>query len=48
MNFIREKKIFCGDYLEVDIIPGSRDGKVNVGNRSKKKKLSAPKQKKIE
>ncbi len=45
-NFIREKKIYCGDYLEVDIIPMS-ESRLQKGKRSKKVKVSAPKQKNI-
>lgn len=47
MNFIKEKKIYCGNYLEVDIIPRSRYEKAPEGTRNKKKKLSAPKQKRL-
>lgn len=47
-NFIREKKIYCGDkYLEVDIIPRTEDKRVRRGKRSKKKVLTAPKQKRL-
>lgn len=47
-NFIREKKIYCGEnYLEVDIIPKSEDKRLRRGKRSKKKQLSAPKQKRL-
>lgn len=46
-NFIREKKIYCGDYLEVDIIPKTIDKRTQKGKRSKKKKVSAPKQKRL-
>lgn len=46
-NFIREKKIYCGEgYLEVDIIPRSEEKRTR-GKRSKKKQLSAPKQKRL-
>jgi len=45
-NFIREKKIYCGDYLEVDIIPMS-ESRIRKGHRSKKAKVSAPKQKNL-
>lgn len=46
-NYIREKKIYCGEnYLEVDII--SRiENKIKPGKRSKKEKVSAPKQKRL-
>lgn len=47
MKYIREKKIYCGDYLEVDIIPRARTEIVQKGKRHKKKKLSAPKQKNL-
>ena len=47
-NFIREKKIFCGkSNLEVDIFPMTEDKRVRKGKRSKKKKLSAPKQRNL-
>lgn len=46
-NFIREKKIYCGDYLEVDIIPKTIDERVRKGKRNTKKKISAPKQKRL-
>lgn len=46
-NFIREKKIYCGEYLEVDIIPRSRTERIPKGKRSKKEKVSAPKQKRL-
>jgi len=46
--FIREKKIYCGeDYLEVDIIPRVEDEKMPRGKRSRKKRISAPKQKRL-
>lgn len=45
-TFIREKKIYCGNYLEVDIIPKAIDEKIK-GKRNKKRKVSAPKQKKL-
>lgn len=47
-NFIREKKIFCGeDYLEVDIIPKAASERTRKGKRSKKVKLSVPKQRNL-
>lgn len=47
-NFIREKKIYCGkNFLEVDIIPRSEGKERSPGNRSKKEKVSAPKQKNL-
>lgn len=49
-NFMREKKIYCGEkYLEVDIFPYSENQKeVNRrGKRAKKEKVSAPKQKNL-
>lgn len=47
-NFIREKKIYCGDnFLEVDIIPKLGLRKIKPGTRSKKIKVTAPKQKKL-
>lgn len=46
--FIREKKIYCGkEYLEVDIIPRVEDEKAPKGKRNKKKRISAPKQKRL-
>ena len=42
-NFIREKKIYCGNYLEIDIIPMS-ESRLKKGKRSKKKKVSSKKQ----
>lgn len=46
MSFIREKKITCGDYMEVDIIPRtvSADRVAKRGTRSKKERVSQPKQ----
>ncbi len=47
-NFVREKKIYCGvDYLEVDIIPRTEEKERSPGKRSKKEKISAPKQKNL-
>ena len=47
-NFIREKKIYCGtEYLEVDIIPRTELVDMGARRRSKKKKVSAPKQKNL-
>lgn len=47
-NFVREKKIYCGDkYLEVDIIPRTEAEKPRKGIRSKKKQESMPKQKNL-
>ena len=47
-NFIREKKIYCGDkYLEIDIIPRAESEKVKTGIRSKKVQESMPKQKNL-
>ena len=47
-SFIREKKIYCGDkYLEVDIYPRTEDKRTRKGTRSKKRVLSAPKQKRL-
>lgn len=46
-NFIREKKIYCGDYLEVDIVPRTESEKSQRGKRSRKKKVSAPKQRNL-
>lgn len=44
-NFVREKKIYCGEkYLEVDIFNYS---KIPNGKRSKKIKLSPPKQRNL-
>jgi hypothetical protein len=46
---IREKKIYCGDFLEVDIYPYTETpGKRNKKRkRAKKKKLSPPKQRNL-
>lgn len=46
---IREKKIYCGDFLEVDLIPYTETpGKRNKKRkRAKKKKLSPPKQRNL-
>ena len=47
-SFIREKKIYCGKgYLEVDIIPRTENKNRIPGKRSKKQKVSAPKQKNL-
>lgn len=47
-NFIREKKIYCGDkYLEIDIIPRAESEKAKTGIRSKKVQESMPKQKNL-
>lgn len=48
-NFIREKKVYCGSqYLEIDIIPRTESEDVKPpGTRSKKEKISAPKQKNL-
>lgn len=45
-RFMREKKIYCGEYLEVDIIP-KKDKRKHKGKRSTKKKISVPKQKNL-
>ncbi|OOM80480.1 hypothetical protein CLPUN_13280 [Clostridium puniceum] len=45
-SFIREKKIFCNEYLEVDIYRSTEEQN-KKGKRSKKKKVSAPKQKNL-
>lgn len=48
IHHIREKKIYCGsNFLEVDIIPRSGRQKIKPGQRSKKEKVSAPKQKNL-
>ena len=41
---IREKKIVCGEYMEVDIYPIAKN---QIRRRRKKEKASAPKQKKL-
>lgn len=47
-SFIREKKIECNDYVEVDIIPRTREQEMTVkGKRPKKTKVSEPKQKNL-
>lgn len=44
--FEREKKIDCGDYREVDVIPRTENAEKAVkGKRGKKKKVTEPKQK---
>lgn len=46
--FVREKKIYCGEeYKEVDITNKTEDKRVAKGKRSKKKWLSAPKQRNL-
>ena len=48
MNYIREKRIYCGpDHLEVDIYPITQNQLNKKGKRSKKKKESLPKQKRL-
>ena len=49
MNFIREKKIYCGkNFLEVDIYPYTKtQQEVSRGKRGKRKKISIPKQKNL-
>lgn len=42
-NFIREKKIYSGEYLDVDIIPVS-ENQLQKGRRGKKKKATSKKQ----
>jgi len=49
-SYTREKKIYCGDkYMEVDIYPYTKNQKEvhKSGKRSRKQKVSAPKQKKL-
>ena len=46
MVFIREKKIDCAEYREVDIIPRTEAAEqASRGKRGKKRKVNAPKQK---
>lgn len=46
--FIREKKVDCGGYREVDIIPRTDDAERAVkGKRGKRRKVSEPKQKNL-
>lgn len=48
MGIFREKKIYCGsEYLEVDIIPNFQLVNKKAGTRSKKQKVSAPKQRNL-
>lgn len=49
MNFIREKKIYCGDrFMEVDIYPFTKkQQEVSRGKREKRKKVTVPKQKNL-
>lgn len=43
--FTREKKSYCGNYMEVDIIPMTEKAELATkGKRGKKKKVSVPKQ----
>lgn len=43
--FTREKKSYCGNYMEVDIIPMTEKAEMATkGKRGKKKKVSVPKQ----
>lgn len=46
MVFVREKRITCGEYMEVDIIPRTLTAERanRSGTRSKKQRVSAPKQ----
>ncbi|MFN1842418.1 hypothetical protein ACK2FW_23170 [Clostridioides difficile] len=44
-SFIREKKIYCNDYLEIDIIP--RTDVQTKGKRGKREYISKPKQKNL-
>lgn len=44
---MREKKIYYGEYLDVDIIHRARIENNRKGKRSKKKKVSAPKQRNL-
>ncbi len=47
-TFIREKKIYCGEnYLEVDIYSISENQLNKKGTRSKRKKVTVPKQKRL-
>lgn len=48
-RFIREKKIYCGDYLETDIFSytGNQEDVHRRGRRSKKQKETEPKQKNL-
>ncbi|MDI3074615.1 hypothetical protein QJL41_08730 [Clostridioides difficile] len=44
-RFIREKKIYCSDYLEIDIIP--KTDVQTKGKRGKREYISKPKQKNL-
>lgn len=48
-NFVREKKIYCGQYMEVDIyqLTDEQHRYFKSGKRSKKRKVSAPKQRNL-
>lgn len=46
-NYIREKRIYCGPILEVDIYPITNAHLHRKGKRAKKKKESLPKQKNL-
>ncbi len=44
--FMREKKVDCGGYREVDVIPRTEKGdRTAKGKRGKRKKVTEPKQK---
>lgn len=45
-SYMKEKQIYCGNYLEVDIIPTGRKMKQRRG-RKKRRYLSAPKQRNL-
>ena len=48
MLFVREKKVDCGDYREVDIIPRTEEAEKAVkGRRRKKQRESPPKQREL-
>lgn len=44
MDYIKEKTIICGDYIEIDVIPGTGN---KPRNKIKKKAMSTPKQKNL-
>ena len=48
MLFVREKKVDCGDYREVDIIPRTEEAEKAVkGRRRKRQRESPPKQREL-
>ena len=42
MLFVREKKVDCGDYREVDLIPRTEEAEKAVKGRRRKKQRESP------